>query len=79
MGGDRSSNSQTFSKVRIQIETNNILVGNNFSIYKVSNRVFQIGEIDYDINYVKTIINILDRGFKFIPCFHFNNVIFLRI
>jgi hypothetical protein len=72
MGGDRSSNNQTFSKVRIQIETNNILVGNNFSIYKVSNRVFQIGEIDYDINYVKTIINILDRGFKFIPCFHFN-------
>ena len=35
--------------------------------------LFQIGEINYDKFYISTIIKILDRGFKFIPCFHFNN------
>ena len=73
MGGYKYSNNNTFTKIRLQIDTDNIIIGNNFSVYKVSNRVFQIGEIDYDIKYINTIINILDRGFKFIPCFHFNN------
>jgi hypothetical protein len=73
MGGNKYSNNNTFTKIRLQIDTDNIIIGNNFSVYKVSNRVFQIGEIDYDIKYINTIINVLDRGFKFIPCFHFNN------
>ena len=67
MGGVNTKPSNFF-KVIHPIDT-----GNRFLIYKVASRVFQIGELDYDINYVYTIINLLDRGFKFIPCFHFNN------
>ena len=58
---------------QMDICTSNILPGKDFLVYKVSDRVFQIGEINYDKFYISTIIKILDRGFKFIPCFHFNN------
>ena len=47
MGGYKYSNNNTFTKIRLQIDTDNIIIiGNNCSVYKVSDRVFQIGEID---------------------------------
>ena len=36
-------------------------------------RVFQIGNIDYDKKFLETIINILEYGFKYIPCFNNSN------
>jgi hypothetical protein len=45
----------------------------NFEVNKVGERVFLIGTIDYDSSFIEKICKILDFGFKFIPCFHFNN------
>jgi hypothetical protein len=67
-GGGNQIQNYILNKKIVNIDTNN-----RFNIYKVANRVFQIGEINYDLNYINKIIGILDRGFKFIPCFHFNN------
>jgi hypothetical protein len=43
------------------------------SIYKVGERVFQIGELNYNCLFIKCIISLLDRGSKFVPCLHFNH------
>jgi len=67
-GGGNQFQNYNFNKKILNIDTKD-----RFLIYKVANRVFQIGEINYDLNYINKIIGILDRGFKFIPCFHFNN------
>lgn len=59
------------------IDTNN-----QFKIYKIGKRVFQIGFIDYDYDYLNKLADILDNGFKFIPCYHvtifdiFKNLLF---
>ena len=42
-------------------------------IYKVGERVFQIGELNYNSSFVLNIIKILDKGSKFVPCQHFNH------
>jgi hypothetical protein len=39
-------------------------------IYKIGDRVFQIGMIDSNINFSNSIISILDYGFKFIPSWY---------
>jgi hypothetical protein len=47
-----------------------------FQIFQVGQRVFWIGETSFDQQFFDPIffdiINILDKGFKFVPCFHFN-------
>ena len=44
------------------------------SIYKVGDRVFLFDNLNnIDENLVKNIININDKGSKFIPCLHFNH------
>ena len=43
------------------------------NIYKVGKRVFLYDKLDFDINLIKDIININDKGSKFIPCMHFNH------
>jgi hypothetical protein len=48
-----------------------------FEIIKVSERVFRIGDIELDnssfnSSFISLIINIIDNGFKFIPCTHLN-------
>lgn len=49
---------------------------NEFPIYKIGDRVFFIDDNNLDFNLLNihflNIISILDKGFKFIPCFHFN-------
>ena len=67
-GGIDVNRNYDYSKQLHQIDT-----GNQFFIYKVANRVFQLGEINFDKEYIHSIIKILDRGFKFIPCYHFSN------
>ncbi len=41
-------------------------------MFKVSDRVFQIGDIFLNIFILNDIIDILDKGSKFVPCLHFN-------
>lgn len=40
-----------------------------FPIYKLSNRVFQIGDLDYDQTFIVKFCSILDLGLKFIPSY----------
>ncbi len=48
------------------------------NIYKVGKRVFLYDKLDFDINLIKDIININDKGSKFIPCMHFNNFLIFK-
>jgi hypothetical protein len=36
-------------------------------------RVFQIGSIDYNQDFIDKTVSILDLGFKFVPCWHLNS------
>lgn len=36
-------------------------------------RVFSIGDLDYDFNFISLLVKIIDNGAKFIPCYHLNN------
>ncbi len=59
------------NKVKLNIESNN-------DIFKVGNRSFQFGHINYDKNFVNifcyhNFICILDLGLKFVPSFYFNS------
>ena len=36
-------------------------------------RVFQIGELNFNLFFITNIIKILDKGSKFVPCLHFNH------
>ena len=48
--------------------------GNLFKIYKVGQRTFQIGEINFnDTNFIFSIISLLDHGQKFIPNYYFDS------
>ena len=51
----------------------NIDTENTLNIFKVGMRVFKLGEIDYDENFIKDIIYILDKGFKFVPTYNVNS------
>jgi hypothetical protein len=42
-------------------------------VCKIGERVFKIGSIDYDVDYVRNIIDIIDSGFKFVPNWHLNS------
>ena len=53
----------------LEIDTNN-----EFNIYKVSERVFQVGVVNEGQTLKMSIINILNKGFKFIPNFNLNNI-----
>jgi hypothetical protein len=54
------------NKVKLNIESNN-------DIFKVGNRTFQFGHINYDNNFINIFISILDLGLKFVPSFYFNS------
>ncbi len=54
------------NKVKLNIESNN-------DIFKVGNRTFQFGHINYDNNFTNIFISILDLGLKFVPSFYFNS------
>ena len=41
-------------------------------VYKVSQRVFQIGNLDYDNNFILEFSKILDLGLKFIPSYFYS-------
>lgn len=58
---------KTFSKKRLEIDT-----GNEFEVFQLGKRVFSIGVLNNDNDFVTNIVNILDNGFKFIPCYHIN-------
>ena len=49
---------------------------NEFPFYKIGDRVFFIDDNNFDFSllniHFSNIISILDKGFKFVPCFHFN-------
>jgi hypothetical protein len=53
--------------VKLNIDTNN-----EFNVYKVGERTFQIGEINCEPTLKSSIIYILDKGFKFIPNYNLN-------
>ena len=49
----------------------------DFDIWKVHERVFQVGEIPINVNYsinnfFEIFVSLLNKGNKFIPCFYFN-------
>jgi len=43
------------------------------NIYKVGKRVFLYDKLNFDVNFIMDIININDKGSKFIPCMHFTH------
>ena len=48
-------------------------------MYKVGDRVFQIGDnLKCDVSGLNILFNILDNGFKFTPCFHSNDYFIFR-
>jgi hypothetical protein len=50
-----------------------VKIDSDFSIYKVSKRVFLLDKIEIcDQNTLKSIVSFLDLGGKFIPCYHNN-------
>ncbi len=54
--------------------TSNILnIKSDRNIYKVGKRVFLYDKLNFDDNFIIDIININDKGSKFIPCMHFNH------
>jgi hypothetical protein len=53
-------------------------ISNDVPIFKISNSVFQIGNIDYDIKFLDTIIALLTLGNKFVPNYFQNNVQFFH-
>ena len=59
--------------VKLNIDTNN-----EFNVYKVGERTFQIGEINCEPTLKSSIIYILDKGFKFIPNYNLNPLLPLQ-
>ena len=53
-------------------------ISNDVPIFKISNSVFQIGNIDYDIKFLDTIIALLTLGNKFVPNYFQKNVQFFH-
>ena len=49
-------------------------IKSSFDIFKIGKRVFQIGNINYDLQKINKIVETLDLGFKFVPCIH-NNIL----
>ena len=47
-------------------------------IYKISNSVFQIGNIDYDQKFINTIASLLTLGNKFVPNYFTTNTQFIH-
>lgn len=62
----QSEDSYSINKQRIEIES-------DIPIYKVGQRVFLIDNFNINSNILYDLINILDKGSKFIPCLHFNH------
>ena len=56
----------------------NINTNNEFDIFKVGERVFQIGTINCEHSLKSNIINVLDKGFKYIPNYNHNPVHFFK-
>jgi hypothetical protein len=54
------------NKVKLNIESKN-------DIFKVGNRTFQFGHINYENKFINIFISILDLGLKFVPSFYFNS------
>ena len=48
-------------------------IESELEIFKVGNRVFQIGTIDFNNNFIFNLISILDLGLKFVPSFYLNS------
>jgi hypothetical protein len=63
MGGSDTDNQ--INKTKTKINTNC-----QHEIHKISDRVVQIGKIENGLNLIKPLCEILDHGFKFVPCWH---------
>ena len=57
----------------MDIDTNS-----RFGVYKVGERTFQIGEINYEQTFLKTFINLLDYGSKYISFYYSDNFSFFK-
>ena len=53
-------------------------ITSDFPIYKISNSVFQIGDINYDQKFINIIISLLTLGNKFVPNYFCSNTQFLH-
>lgn len=52
-------------------------IQSEFPIYKVNDRVFLIDDVDYDFDFILSIVSILNQGSKFVPCWHFFKIKYL--
>ena len=53
-------------------------ITSDFPIYKISNSVFQIGDINYDQKFINIITSLLTLGNKFVPNYFSSNTQFLH-
>ena len=53
-------------------------ITSDFPIYKISNSVVQIGEINYDQKFINIITSLLTLGNKFVPNYFSSNTQFLH-
>jgi hypothetical protein len=53
-------------------------IKSNFPIYKLSDSVFQIGDINYDSTFIKTISDLLSLGNKFVPNYFHDKTQYLQ-
>ena len=47
--------------------------GNRFQVFKVGERTFQIGDVNFEKNFIYSIIKLLDFGHKYIPNYYFSS------
>jgi len=55
--------------------------GNQFKIFKIGERTFQIGDINLNnknYNFFYDFTSLLDKGSKFIPCFYYDDFSIIR-
>ena len=55
-----------------------INISSDFNIFKLNDSVFQIHDINYNKNFLKTISSILLLGKKFVPNYFFNETQYLQ-